>query len=478
MGDEIREGGFHVADFTRFRESLNGETQQLRSWFEEDAFAHAQTVLGYELEAWLIDVHGRPAPVNERFLESFASDRCVPELAKFNIEFNAPPRRLEGDVFDTVRDELARTWVGARAAAEQLRARPLMIGILPTVSEEMLNPRNMSDRARYRALNEQVLRMHGPQPIALDIEGVESLHLTHPDVMLEAGATSLQVHLQIDPGDAVRYYNAAQVLSGPMIAASTNSPFLFGRNLWAETRIPLFEQSVNTRIARNGHDLAPARVTFGESYVKASLWELFEENLLRHPVLLPVRFDDRARRTLPHLRLHNGTIWRWNRPLVGFEKGGVPSLRIEHRVMAAGPTVQDCVANAAFFTGCAAAYASALPAPEERLPFAAARANLYACARNGLEAQVTWLDGARGPVRELLLNELLPAAARGLTSLGLAPEAYEPHLDLVAQRVERRATGADWQRRFAARHGADMPALVEAYCERQDSGSPVWEWRV
>lgn len=476
MGEEIRDGAFHVADFARFREQLGEETRRLRELFESGAFARGERVLGYELEAWLVDGAGRPAPVNERFLERYDDEsRCVPELAKFNIEFNAPPQRLEGAVFDRLRDDLARTWQRAREVAGELRVRPVMIGILPTISEEQLNLRHMSDRARYRALNEQVMRMHGPQPITLDIEGAEGLHLTHPDVMLEAGATSFQVHLQTDAAAAVRHYNAAQVLAGPMVAATENSPFLFGRDLWAETRIPLFEQSVNTRVARGGHDVTPARVTFGDGYVQTSLWELFEENLLRHPVLLPCRMDEPAAR-FPHLRLHNGTIWRWNRPLIGFDRHGAPGLRIEHRVMAAGPTVQDCVANAAFFTGCAVACGTAETPPESRLPFDAARGNFYACARFGLDAQVDWLDGRRGSARELLLNELLPAAAQGLASLGLAEQDFAPYLEIVARRVRHKATGARWQRHFVAAYGTDMPALVEAYCALQDSGRPVCDW--
>jgi gamma-glutamyl:cysteine ligase YbdK (ATP-grasp superfamily) len=206
------------------------------------------------------------------------------------------------------------------------------------------------------------------------------------------------------------------------------------------------------------------------------LWELFEENRLHHPVLLPCRLDDEPVSRLPHLRLHNGTIWRWNRPLIGFEKSGKPNLRIEHRVMAAGPTARDCVANAAFFTGCAAAYATAAQPPERQLPFEVARENFYACARHGPDAEVTWLDGRRGSVRELLEHELLPAAARGLETLGLAKDAFEPHLDIVARRVKKRATGTCWQRGFVAAHGPDMRALVEAYYARQESGLPVCDW--
>jgi hypothetical protein len=281
------------------------------------------------------------------------------------------------------------------------------IGILPTISQQQLVLRNMSQLQRYIALNQQILRLRGGRPIELHIEGEESLSLRHHDVMLEAATTSFQIHLQVDAGLAARYYNAAKIASAAVVAASANSPFLFGRQLWEETRIPLFEQAVSV-----GASDRTNRVSFGFRYIDHSIFEVFESNLQRYPVLLPMCSEE-SPAALSHLRLHNGTIWRWNRPLIGFSADGRPHIRIEHRVVPAGPTHLDQFANAAFFYGLVTAFARAAVAPELRLPFDACRGNFYRAARQGLHAQVEWLDGRRGSIGELAEEVLLDRPCRG-----------------------------------------------------------------
>jgi hypothetical protein len=56
-------------------------------------------------------------------------------------------------------------------------------------------------------------------------------------------------------------------------------------------------------------------------YARESILECFEANRTRYPVLLPAVMDEPPE-SLAHLRLHNGTIWRWNRPLIGFDEQG------------------------------------------------------------------------------------------------------------------------------------------------------------
>jgi gamma-glutamyl:cysteine ligase YbdK (ATP-grasp superfamily) len=301
--------------------------------------------------------------------------------------------------------------------------------------------------------------------------------VTHHDVMLESAATSFQLHTQINLNQAARLYNASQILSAPMVALCANSPYLFGKDLWDETRIPLFEQAVAT----GGYDAAAfgpiRRVTFGSGYVRESLLECFNENRDHYPVLLPVNLDNNTA-TLPHLRLHNGTIWRWNRPLIGFDEAGNIHLRIEHRVIPSGPSTLDAVANAAFYYGVAIAMVNLPTAPELLLQFDKARDNFYRAAQLGLRAHLHWLDDKSHPVTELLLNILLPMAQEGLDLLGVAASDSKEYLDIIRQRLETGTNGAVWQRAFVDKHGRDMQALTAAYFQHQHSGLPVHEWKV
>ena len=478
MGEEISHHHFGEAEFARFRQRLGQETVLLAEWFQARAFSTRVPVAGLELEAWLVDPKGRPASVNRDFLAAVGNPLLVPELAQFNVEFNVDPAPLCGGVLSRLHRQLAQTWgESERVAAGIGGTRLAMIGILPSVRQQDLTLDNMSPLARYRALNEQVLRLREDKPVMLDILGEEHLNLLHHDVMLESATTSLQVHLKAGQDMAVRYYNAAQVISAPLVAMAANSPLLFGRSLWAETRIPLFEQSVEVGGLAGAARGPIRRVSFGTGYAKASLMECFTENEQHFPVLLPMLYDDPPEH-MSHLRLHNGTIWRWNRPLIGFDDDGTPHLRIEQRVMPAGPTVVDCVANIAFFFGLVEALARHEIPPEAELPFATARDNFYAAARDGLGAQVIWLEGRKLPLQSLLLEQLLPQAAQGLALLGVDAADGEQYLDIIRARVARSCTGSDWQRAWVARHGPDMEALTQAYLERQRGGEPVHDWGI
>lgn len=477
MGQEIEHRRFRKRDFERFHARLESETALLGEWFVAGRFHHAHKTAGFELEAWLVDRTGRPAPVNAQFLAHLNSPLATPELARFNIELNGTPQVLHDRALSQMEAELNQTWAACRRTAAALGVRLVLIGILPTVRDADLCLANMSGLERYRALNQQVLRLRRGRPLQLEIQGREHLRVTHADVMLESAATSFQIHLQVGQAEAVRAYNAAAVLSAPMVAVSANSPYLFGRDLWDETRIPVFEQAVEVGGFEDAAFGPIRRVTFGSRYVSESLFECFQENLAHYPVLLPAVLDA-APDELAHLRLHNGTIWRWNRPLIGFDAEGEPHLRIEHRVAPAGPTVVDTLANAAFFYGALAGLLAAETPPESRLEFATARENFYAAARNGLRATVGWLDGAQHPVRRLVLDELLPLAEDGLCSLGLARDDIARYLGIVASRVVSGRNGAAWQRAWMAAHGRRRAALTCAYLAGQESGAPIHEWRV
>ncbi|MCB1734618.1 MAG: glutamate--cysteine ligase [Gammaproteobacteria bacterium] len=479
MGQEISQSVFRPHDFQQFRERLRIETALLERWWNEGRFPPAPHVAGYEIEAWLIDADGYPVPRNRDFLER-ANERyrellVFPELARFNIELNSLPRRLSGDALAAMHAELERSWRASERIAADLGLDVLMIGTLPTAQEAELSLENMSEMQRYRALNQQVLRMREGRPLELNIEGRQPLRTSHRDVMLEAATTSLQLHLQVTPTKAARYYNVAQMVSAVTVAVGANSPWLFGHQLWEETRIPLFEQAVEVP-ANTGCDGAEfRRVGFGSGYAEGDLLACFRENRDCYPPLLPIEVD-KYPAALAHLRLHNGTIWRWNRPLVGLDDDGSPHLRIEHRVIAAGPSVIDTVANAALFYGLITELAESMREPEADLPFSLARDNFYTAARHGLDAHVVWFDGVRNDLQGLILDELLPRAASGLARLDIDAEDAARFLGVIERRVRTRRTGAWWQRHCAEMCGAEMPQLVQAYRAHQRSGLPVHEW--
>ncbi len=471
MGQEIEDARFSPRDFREFSRRLQRETELLGHWLDDGVIRDEGELMGgFELEAWLVDAEAHPAPVIEPFLQRLNNPLVVPELARFNLEINSTPRQLQGGALSAMAEELETTWYQGDRVAGEFGARLAMVGILPNIRVEDFSLASMSPMKRYQALNDQVLRLREGRPIVLAIKGREQLQLEHSDVMLEAAATSFQIHIKVDPRRAVRFYNASKMLSAPMVALAANSPYLFGRDLWDETRIPLFEQAV----AVHDTDL-DKRVSFGIRYADKSMLEVFRANLDRFPVLLPTLMDE-PEESLAHLRLHNGTIWRWTRPLVGFGADGSPHLRIEHRVVPAGPSVLDSVANAAVFFGAACALACQPEGLELRLPFERARTNFYAAARSGLQAEVSWLDGRRLEIRELISDILLPLARAGLERLGIDREEAEHWLGVVAARVGSGQNGAGWQRAYVERHGADMQGLTQAYLERQASGLPVHEW--
>ena len=472
MGQEISTRSFCADDFRAFEKELRKETALLARKFEECRFVDGPVQAGCELEAWLVDRNGRPAPINDQFLNSLGDPLVVPELSTFNVEFNVDPVALSGACLGKLHRRLETVWTGARMTAGSLGIRLMTIGILPTVRQENLTLAHMSPLNRYFALNERILAERKGAPLRLRIDGPEPLDTQHDDVMLEAAATSFQIHLQVTQSNGVRFYNASKIASAPLVAVSVNSPFLFGHRLWEETRIPLFEQSVSV-----GSGDETERVTFGLRYLDNSLMDVFTANAERYCVLLPL-VSEAGHAHLPHLRLHNGTIWRWNRVLIGFDGDDRPHLRLEQRVAPAGPTLIDCIANAAFFYGVVHALAAMDPAPETQLSFEAARDNFYRAARFGLDAEMDWCDTRRVPVQRLVLDTLLPAAERALRQLGLDDDDITLYLGVIERRVATGQTGAHWQRAYAERNGGDMYKLCAAYYERQESAQPVHEWSV
>ncbi len=473
MGDEIPSNHFNSSDLKEFIKRLHNETKIVHDWLAQNRFSNQPKMFGYELEAWLIDSQHCPAPINEYFLEALNNPLVVPELASFNFELNSFPQRLSGGVFRQMEQNLTQICNQCRHQAQLLGSDILTIGILPSIMEADLSLKNISNSTRYRALNEQIFRLRNGRPLKIDIKGHEHFLTHHNDVMLEAATTSLQIHVQVPSNLATRYYNAAIILSGPMAAATGNSPYLFGKHLWEETRVPLFEQAVS--VSDNEDDLK--RVSFGTGYAKDSLMECFQENCDHFPVILPVLFNEPPEK-LAHLRLHNGTIWRWNRPLIGFNNEGEPHLRIEHRVISAGPSIIDTVANAALFIGAIKYLTDEITPPEQNLSFSQARDNFYAGAKHGLQARFHWFDAINLDAQTFLLAYLLPLARNGLERLKINPNDIQHYLGTIEQRIITGQTGARWQQRYVAKHNHDMNALTAAYSKQQWHGNPVHQWPV
>ncbi|MEY9967201.1 hypothetical protein ABIA33_005266 [Streptacidiphilus sp. MAP12-16] len=507
MGEKVAAGVSDLADRQLYRRKLKQCLEALELMLGERRFARPQAVMGLEIELNLADEAGRPAMLNEQVLAAIASGDFQTELGQFNIEVNIAPHRLGGRVFEELREEID---IGLRYAdrkAAEVGARIVTVGILPTLTSDDAVLDNMSHGDRYHLLNDRILAARG-EDIALDIEGVERLRVSNVSIVAEAACTSMQLHLQVTPSRFASVWNAAQALVGPQLALGANSPFLFERELWRETRPILFEQACDTRPDELKVQGVRPITWFGERWID-SVMDLFEENVRYFPGLLTICDDEDPLKVLAaggipalrEMRLHNGTIYRWNRPVYDVTDG-VPHLRVENRALPAGPTVVDTLANAAFYYGLVRSLADQPRPVWNRLPFELAAENFHVAARWGLEAELWWPRagrfGSRGPgvragggvsrvpVRELVLEELLPLAYQGLDAWGVEPLDRDRYLGIVEQRCVRNANGASWQSAvfhdLRERTGLDrrsaLVAMTGRYMELMRTGDPVHTWPV
>jgi hypothetical protein len=414
----------------------------------------------------------------------------------FNLEVNIAPHRLEGRVFDRLAEEIRTSLAYAHRKAGEVDAGILMIGILPTLDRDDLVSSNLSAVDRYTLLNDQIVAARG-EDFVLDIDGVEHLTCTSGSIVPEAACTSVQLHLQVTPDRFADVWNAAQAVAAVQVAVGANSPFLFGRELWHESRPPLFQQATDTRPPELQAQGVRPRTWFGERWV-TSAYDLFEENLRFFPPLLPIHDDEEPLEvldaggipTLAELVLHNGTVYRWNRPVYGIADG-VPHLRVENRVLPAGPTVTDVIANTAFYYGVVRALAEESRPVWTRLPFEAAAANFDTACRHGIDARLLWpRRGRLGGVTEidavaLVRDELLPLAEAGLDAWGVEPADRDLYLGVIDERCRRRANGATWQSATFHRaleqglaRDAALAATTRRYSELMHLGEPVHTWPV
>ena len=471
MGEEISVSQFSEADFAEFGERLARETALLRQLQDDGQLSREGPVIGLELEAWLIDRNFFPAPHNQSFLSRLGGQSVVAELSKFNIEINTPVQTIAGAGLGQMHEHLSATMRMCAEHAHDDVDTVIAIGTLPTLREEDLSLGMMTPSNRYSALNREALRMRDGAPTSIDIgscyEEMAGFTASYDDLMLEAATTSLQLHLQLDWEAMPAAYNASLILSAPLVAISANAPFLFGKPLWHETRIPVFEQA----LALPG---TQQRVTFGSAYVKSDLVELLEENRDAYPVMLPV-CSDREDADFACTKLHNGTLWRWVRPLIGKSSDGKRHIRIEQRVMPAGPSVLDMMANAALYFGAVHELASYIGPAMAELPFETAKANFYAAAKHGLDAEIEWFGKpGRRPVVEVI-ESLLPTAEKGLRAQGMDEALIDKYLSTIGMRIATKSNGANWQLAQFAKHG-DLHRMTADYLANQKTGLPVHEW--
>jgi gamma-glutamyl:cysteine ligase YbdK (ATP-grasp superfamily) len=471
MGEEIQKEHFEQADYDRFQQRLEQETEWLRSLFAQDAFDNSSRMLGYELELCLADDSGNPSKINTRVIDAIGNPLFTTELARFNMEINGNVFPYQKNVFGEIETDLAALFQQAEDAAGELGSQIGMFGVFPSVTREHLDPAGyMTELHRYKLLNRQLLSMRG-RPVQLFLDGEEQLEVEKQDVMLEALATSLQIHIQVPFDEIVPTYHAGLWSSMLVLAATANSPLVLGKCCWQESRIGIFKQSVDTRSPQEVEDHIVPRVHLGKRYIE-SLLDLFEDNFYYSPILPEVR-DERPIEDLHHLSLHNGTIWRWVRPIVARNKDGSYHLRLELRVVPSGPTLIDTIANLVFYVGLTEGLKT-LGDQLTQVPFATLEADFYRAAREGLDTRVHWPDGEEGELRQILLERALPLARDSLEAAGLEDSGH--WLDIIEARVKTGATGANWISKHWKQFG-DSAQLVCDYIAQARTNQPVHLWQ-
>ncbi|GEP32833.1 glutamate--cysteine ligase [Nocardioides szechwanensis] len=486
MGEEVDAQEFTRADRTRHREKVRRCLDVFARMLSEAAFDTDDPMTGLEVELNLVDDSGDPALRNAEVLAAIADPDFQTELGQFNIEINVPPAKLREGGLTTFEESLRRSLNDAESKSSDVGARMVMIGILPTLAEGHMALGSLSGNPRYRLLSEQILNARG-EDITIDISGKERLRTTADSIVPEAACTSTQFHVQTSPDQFADYWNASQAISAIQLAVGANSPYLLGKELWRETRIPLFEQATDTRSEELKAQGVRPRVWFGERWI-TSVFDLFEENVRYFPALLPITdeedplavLDGGGTPKLAELRLHNGTIYRWNRPVYDIN-AGVPHLRVENRVLAAGPTVADTIANAAFYFGLVRALAESERPLWSQMSFSAAEENFHVAAQQGIDAQVYWPGVGQVQTTELVLRRLLPMAQQGLEAWGATGAEIDRMLGIIEQRCLTGRNGAEWfarqmhQRTDADRYDALRATLLD-YRERMHTNEPVHTW--
>ncbi|MEV6842057.1 glutamate--cysteine ligase [Actinoplanes sp. NPDC051411] len=488
MGKDLLTAVFAPEDRVQYRQKVRRCLDALAIMLDRESFETDNGMTGLEIELNLIDAQAQPVMRNAEVLAGLGDPTFQAELGQFNLELNTRPRRISGDGFGEYERDVLDSLRRADCAAAS-EAGLVLIGMLPTLAPDHLVLANLSANARYRLLNDEMVGARGEQ-FHLDIRGVERLQSASDSIAPEAACTSVQFHLQVPPDRFAHYWNASQAVAGIQVAIGANSPYFHGRRLWAETRIALFEQATDTRPDELKAQGVRPRVWFGERWI-TSVFDLFEENVRYFPPLLPILEEEDPVAVLEaggvprlgELRLHNGTVYRWNRPVYDVMNGR-PHLRVENRVIPSGPTVVDLLANAAFYFGLIRQLAEEERPIWSQLTFAAAEDNFHVGARRGIEATVFWPGIGETPVVDLVRSVLLPKAYAGLARFGVDQVHRDRLLGVIEDRCRLGRNGASWQAEavWAAEHRrglnrtAALQEMVLRYRSLQQSNAPVHTW--
>jgi CBS domain-containing protein len=474
-----------------FMKALLNEVRAMEEMHAAGLFENDVRRIGAEQEMFLVDRAFRPAMTAMQLLEGLDDPRFTHELGLFNLEANLSPQRLGGDCLRRLEAETEEVVAIAREHSRRVDSRVALVGILPTLTRDHLTLDAMVPTARYFALNDALRKLRGSD-FQFAIKGIDQFNLQHDNLMLEACNTSYQVHFQVGSDEFASLYNVAQVVTGPLLAACVNSPILLGKRLWHESRIAVFENSIDARSeALAARGLQP-RVHFGDHWIEESVIEIFKEDIARFRVILTTDFEEDPigmvrRGEIPRLnalRLHNGTVYRWNRACYGISDNGKPHLRIENRVIPSGPTVVDEVANAAFFFGMMSKLSHGIDDIRDHFHFSDVKSNFLSAARDGLRAQQVWFDQEQKPAQELILKELLPLAEQGLRETDIDSEDIERYLGVIERRVATRRTGSRWQLESLESMKASgslherLRALTASLVKQQESDRPIAEWEL
>ena len=488
MGEHIVEQDLDERKLHAFTQALLADLRALAFMLEQGVIQSGVRRIGAEQELFIVDRNLRPAPLAMEVLARAADGRLTTEIARFNLEANLTPRELTGDCFKLMHEELDEVVATARGAAAEFGADALLAGILPTLRVSDLTLANLTPLPRYEELNRAVSQLRGG-PFSIHIKGLDELQLTHDNMMMESCNTSFQVHFQVDPSEFVACYNIAQAITAPVLAAAVNSPLLFGHRLWQETRLALFQHSADARSRNQLARSQPTRVGFGEQWLKHSVIELLHDQIARfRPIMITAPEEDPMHRlargevpSLAALRMHNGTVWPWNRACYGVSEG-IAHLRIENRALPSGPTTIDEMANAAFFIGLMLALPVEYGDISKRMSFDDAKTNFFAAARHGLNAHLIWIDGKSHAANSLIQDHLLPLARQGLASASVAAADIDTYLGVIGARVQSGRTGAQWMLQSLAATAGPGPkdmgyrALTASMLQHQKEGNPVHTW--
>lgn len=496
MGIEINKSKFISSDYERFEVKLKQNIEVLEALMARAEFGQLSpdcAILGAELEMYIIDAQGKPLLLNQELLDLADDEQLTLEINRYNLEYNLTPYGCNDLPFRSTEKEICLQLDKLNKLAQQFDGQVIPIGILPTLGAEHFGPKNMTDRQRYRTLVEQLFNRRG-RDFQVDINGLPPLQMDMQDVTLEGANTSFQIHYRVAPEAYANTFNAFQMVTPLVLALSANSPGLFGHDLWCETRVPLFKQSIDTRVKDRYRWSEPSRVSFGQGWVRQSALELFQETAAIFPPLLPIcgeldpgkQLASGETPALSELRLHQSSVWLWNRPVYDDAEGG--HLRIELRALPAGPSAIDMLANAAFYIGLAEYYKDKMSQLMPALPFHLAEFNFYRSAQSGLDARIVWPEHERSGCQDqpilAVLHKSVAYAKQGLRNIRISEEEIERYMSVIQARLDAKQTGASWQKHCVQHYikheqcsnSEAQQKMLETYTRHSLSNTPVSEW--